>query len=65
MYDRIGRWQDSQRFYETPAVDDLIDHAALRERPIRLRAGLWDGCRYLSRLLARVLPVDATTRAPR
>ena len=29
LYDHIGRWQDTQRFYEDRATADLIAHADL------------------------------------
>jgi SAM-dependent methyltransferase len=31
IYDRIGRWQDTQAFYEAPALDELIAHGAFNE----------------------------------
>ena len=31
LYDRIGRWQDTQRFYEDEATADLIAHVDLHQ----------------------------------
>lgn len=57
FYDRFGALQDKQ-FYENPALDDLIHHAALG----RARAILEFGCgtgRLAASLLAGQLPPDA------
>src|SRR3954468_15500521 len=60
-YDRIGVRQDTQRFYEDAALDLLVAHADLGTA----RRGFEFGCgtgRFAVRLLANVLPPDATYR---
>jgi ubiquinone/menaquinone biosynthesis C-methylase UbiE len=57
-YDRIGRWQDTQRFYEDHATDDLIAHADLRQARSVLEFGAGTG-RLGARLLRDHLPPTA------
>jgi ubiquinone/menaquinone biosynthesis C-methylase UbiE len=59
LYDRIGRWQDTQRFYEDHATADLIAHADLGSARAVLEFGAGTG-RLAERLLRDHLP--ATTR---
>jgi ubiquinone/menaquinone biosynthesis C-methylase UbiE len=58
FYDRIGRWQDTQRFYEDAATARLIRAGEFT----RARAVFELGCgtgRFAARLLADELPADA------
>jgi ubiquinone/menaquinone biosynthesis C-methylase UbiE len=59
LYDRIGRWQDTQRFYEDEATSDLIVHADLHEAQSVFEFGVGTG-----RLAARLLRdhLSATAR---
>jgi ubiquinone/menaquinone biosynthesis C-methylase UbiE len=59
VYDRIGRMQDWQRFYEDPATAELIRHGEFE----RARAVVEMGCgtgRFAAGLLDRHLSPDAT-----
>jgi ubiquinone/menaquinone biosynthesis C-methylase UbiE len=58
LYDRIGRWQDTQRFYEDQATADLIAHADLRNARSVLEFGAGTG-RIAERLLRDHLPAAA------
>jgi ubiquinone/menaquinone biosynthesis C-methylase UbiE len=55
LYDRIGRWQDTQRLYEDRATDDLIVHADFRNAGAVLEFGSGTG-RLAERLLRDQLP---------
>ena len=59
IYDRIGRWQDSQAFYEDRAVRELLDHGELAAARGVVELGCGTG-RLAERLLERHLPPDAT-----
>jgi ubiquinone/menaquinone biosynthesis C-methylase UbiE len=59
LYDRIGRWQDTQRFYEDLATADLFAHAELRHARSVFEFGAGTG-RIAERLLRDHL--SATTR---
>lgn len=59
VYDRIGRLQDSQRFYEDAPVARLIALAELAESRSVFELGCGTG-RLAARLLDSVLPGDAT-----
>jgi len=68
VYDRIGRWQDTQAFYEDPALDDLIAHADFEGAQFVLEVGCGTG-RLAERLLrdhcppsARYVGVDLSPR---
>jgi ubiquinone/menaquinone biosynthesis C-methylase UbiE len=50
VYDRIGRAQDTQAFYETPAIDVLIEHGAFGAAHTILEVGCGTG-RVAERLL--------------
>jgi ubiquinone/menaquinone biosynthesis C-methylase UbiE len=58
LYDRIGRWQDTQRFYEDYATAELIAHAALPEAQAVFEFGVGTG-RIAERLLRDHLPPTA------
>ncbi len=58
-YDRIGRFQDWQAFYEGPAVYDLIVHLHLDAATGVFELGCGTGA-LAARLLAEQLPADAT-----
>ena len=59
LYDRIGRWQDTQRFYEDCATEELIAHAAFSQAQSVFEFGIGTG-RIAARLLRDYLP--STTR---
>ena len=58
-YDHFGSKQDSQGFYEDPAVDDLINHSDFEEAQRVLELGCGTG-KLAARLLAQQLPASAT-----
>jgi ubiquinone/menaquinone biosynthesis C-methylase UbiE len=58
VYDRIGRGQDAQTFYEAPAIDALIAHADCGEARTLFEVGCGTG-RVAERLLRAHLPPDA------
>jgi SAM-dependent methyltransferase len=58
LYDRIGRWQDTQRFYEDEATADLIAHADLHQAQSVFEFGVGTG-RLAARLLRDHLPATA------
>ena len=60
-YDRFGRKQDSQGFYEDPALDDLIAHASLRDAQSVFEFGCGTG-KLAARLLAQRLSSAASYR---
>ena len=59
VYDRIGRLQDWQAFYEGPAVTDLIAQARLGTATALFELGCGTGA-LAARLLAEHLPPEAT-----
>lgn len=59
VYDRIGRFQDTQRFYEDPAVDRLVELGAFQAASRVVEIGCGTG-RLAARLLASSLPASAT-----
>jgi len=59
VYDRIGRVQDWQSFYESPAVDDLMAHADFEHARSVFELGCGTGA-FARTLLDGVLPADAT-----
>ncbi len=61
LYDRIGRWQDTQRFYEDRATAELFDHADLRHARSVFEFGSGTG-RIAERLLRDHLPTTARYR---
>lgn len=62
VYDRVGRRQDTQRFYEDPAVDRLLQHADLGGADAVFELGCGTG-RLAERLLAHHLPAAARYQA--
>ena len=58
FYDRMGRRQDTQGFYEDIALDELVAHGRLEEAHDILELGCGTG-RLAERLLREVLPDDA------
>lgn len=62
VYDRIGRTQDTQAFYEDRATVELIAHLDLPDAHSVFEFGCGTG-RFAVRLLADHLPGDATYRA--
>jgi len=61
LYDQIGRWQDTQRFYEDCATEELIAHAAFPEAQSVFEFGVGTG-RIAARLLREHLPATARYR---
>jgi ubiquinone/menaquinone biosynthesis C-methylase UbiE len=58
LYDRIGRWQDTQRFYEDCATAELIAHAAFSQAQSVFEFGVGTG-RIAASLLRDHLPATA------
>jgi ubiquinone/menaquinone biosynthesis C-methylase UbiE len=61
LYDRIGRWQDTQRFYEDCATAELIARAAFAQAQSVFEFGVGTG-RFAARLLRGHLPATARYR---
>ncbi len=61
VYDRIGRRQDSQGFYEDRALDILVEHGQFGEAKQVFELGCGTG-RLALRLLSDELPEDALYR---
>jgi ubiquinone/menaquinone biosynthesis C-methylase UbiE len=59
FYDRFGRKQDTQAFYEDAALEQLIAHAAFDQAEKVFEFGCGTG-RFAARLLARQLPPSAS-----
>jgi SAM-dependent methyltransferase len=59
VYNRIGRLQDSQRFYESPAVSDLVERADFGAARSVFELGCGTGA-FAARLLDDVLALTAT-----
>ena len=59
FYDRFGRKQDLQRFYEDPAIEVLLQHAAFESASAVVELGCGTG-RLAERLLRELLPGRAT-----
>jgi len=62
VYDRIGRKQDTQAFYEDRATSRLLPHLDLGAAQSVFEFGCGTG-RYAAMLLAKHLPPNATYRA--
>ena len=58
FYDRFGSKQDTQGFYENPALDDLVKHADFEHARSVLEFGCGTGS-FARKLLKMVLPADA------
>jgi ubiquinone/menaquinone biosynthesis C-methylase UbiE len=59
FYDRFGKKQDAQAFYEDAALEDLIAHAAFERAEAVLELGCGTG-RFALRLLNKHLPAGAS-----
>lgn len=59
VYDRVGRGQDTQAFYEDPALDVLIAHGGFERARSILEVGCGTG-RLAERLLRNQFPPEAT-----
>jgi ubiquinone/menaquinone biosynthesis C-methylase UbiE len=59
FYDRFGKKQDTQAFYEDAALDDLIAHAAFEQTEKVFELGCGTG-RFAARLLAKHLSPSAS-----
>ncbi len=59
VYDRIGRWQDTQSFYESPAVEDMVLSGGFEQARRVVEVGCGTGA-LAERLLSHHLPKDAT-----
>lgn len=58
-YDRFGKKQDSQGFYEEPAVDELVTHASFQDSRHVFEFGCGTG-KFAGRLLEKHLPASAS-----
>jgi len=58
-YDRFGEKQDSQGFYEDPALEDLIAHAAFHSAKSVFEFGCGTG-KFAARLLEKHLPSSSS-----
>jgi ubiquinone/menaquinone biosynthesis C-methylase UbiE len=58
FYDRFGRWQDAQRFYEDPAIHRLVQAATLERAESVFELGCGTG-RLAAELLTSILPSTA------
>ena len=58
-YDRFGKKQDSQGFYEDPALDDLVGHASFESSRCVFEFGCGTG-KFAARLLEQHLPSSAS-----
>lgn len=58
LYDRVGRWQDTQQFYERPALDVLLTHADFEHATSILEVGCGTG-RFATRVLREHAPSTA------
>jgi ubiquinone/menaquinone biosynthesis C-methylase UbiE len=59
FYDRFGTKQDAQGFYEDPAFDELVAHAAFEKAERIFEFGCGTG-KFAARLLERHAPASAT-----
>ncbi len=57
VYDRIGAWQDTQAFYEAPALDELVAQGAFGEARTLFEVGCGTG-RLAGRLLRERCPSE-------
>jgi ubiquinone/menaquinone biosynthesis C-methylase UbiE len=62
VYDRIGRWQDTQGFYERRAVEAMVRAGRFERATAVVEVGCGTGG-LAARLLSDHLPADATYRA--
>jgi ubiquinone/menaquinone biosynthesis C-methylase UbiE len=61
FYDRFGRKQDTQAFYENPALDQLVESAEFEDAHEIIEFGCGTG-RFALRLFNECLPADAGYR---
>ena len=59
FYDKFGKKQDAQGFYEDPALDDLIAHGAFQNSDKIFEFGCGTG-KFAERLLAKYMSSSAT-----
>lgn len=59
FYDRFGKKQDAQAFYEDAALEDLITHAKFETAQSVFEFGCGTG-RFAARILKNALPASAT-----
>src|SRR5664279_580796 len=59
VYDRFGRWQDTQAFYDSRAVEDLVRSGDFEQARSVVEVGCGTGA-LAEQLLSRQLPEDAT-----
>lgn len=59
FYDRLGGKQDTQAFYENPALDDLVVHGQFESAHNVFEFGCGTG-RFAERLLKEALPASAS-----
>lgn len=57
-YDRLGKKQDSQSFYEDPALNELVAHASFQDSRCVFEFGCGTG-KFAGRLLEKYLPPSA------
>jgi ubiquinone/menaquinone biosynthesis C-methylase UbiE len=58
-YDRFGKKQDSQSFYENPALDELIAHASFQDARSVFEFGCGTG-KFAARIIGNHLPPSAS-----
>lgn len=58
-YDRFGKKQDSQSFYEDPALNELVAHASFQDSRCVFEFGCGTG-KFAGRLLEKYLPPSAS-----
>lgn len=58
-YDRFGNKQDSQGFYEDPALDELVAHAGFQDAQDIFEFGCGTG-KFAARLMEKYLPPSAS-----
>lgn len=61
FYDRVGVWQDTQRFYEDAAIDALVSHGEFEKVGSILEVGCGTG-RVAEQILSDCAPPDARYR---
>ena len=59
VYNRIGHWQDTQAFYESPAVEEMVRLGDFEQARSVVEVGCGTGA-LAERLLSRQLPEDAS-----
>ena len=59
FYDRLGKLQDTQKFYERAALHDLVAHGAFEQASAVFEFGCGTGS-FANQLLSDYLPSQAT-----